>query len=380
MLMETENSGNKLIRRVWGSLPALFLVLLIVVIAVLSGRIKSESERLKAENLAALQKTRPPVNVVVLDVTPMPIRDRLDLPAQVEPWVELRVTAEVPGKVVEVAVKEGDYVKEGELIARLDERDYENELDSIRSEYGFAQKTLTRTKSLYSEGLITRERLDSDTAGVETLRASVKNAELRLQRCSLNAPIAGIVNRLDAEEGLYLNIGDSAAVILEIDRVKVSVGIPESDVDAVGSLVYFDLAVDSLGGRTVRGRKLFLSKNTESFAHLYRLEIEVKNPGRDILPGMFARVNIIKQEVADGISVPLYSIISQEDRQFVYVAKNGKAQARTVETGILEGWRMQITKGVKPGDRVIVVGHRSVNDGREINIVRTVSDPEELLK
>ncbi|NOZ67794.1 MAG: efflux RND transporter periplasmic adaptor subunit [Deferribacteres bacterium] len=378
--MDTENSGNKTARRVWGLLPALFLVLLIIVIVVLFVRIGSERERLRAEKLAALHKARPPVNVVVLDLRPMPIRDRLDLPAQVEPWVELRVAAEVPGRIVEVAAKEGDYVEKGDLLARIDTRDYENELEKIRAEYDLARKTLARTKGLYSEGLVTRERLDSDTARVEALGASMKNAGLRLRRCSINAPVSGIVNRLDAEEGLYMNTGDTVAVILEIDRIKVAAGIPESDVDAVGRLEYFDLTIDSLGGRTVRGRKHFLSKNTESFAHVYRLEIEVDNPGRDILPGMFARVNIVKKEVPDALSVPLYAIIAREDRQFVYVAEDGKARARTVETGILEGWRMQITKGVEPGDQVIVVGQRSVNDGREINIVRTVTDPEELLR
>ncbi len=378
--METENSGNNLSRRVWGSLPVLFLVLLIILIAVLFGRIRGERERLRAEKLAALHKARPPVNVVVLDVRPMPVRDRLDLPAQVEPWVELRLAAEVPGRIVEVSAEEGDYVEKGDILARIDARDYENELERIRAEYELARKTLARTKSLYSEGLITRQRLDSDTAGVEALLASMKNAELRLRRCSIRSPVSGIVNRLDAEKGLYMNTGDTVAMILEIDRIKVVAGIPESDVDAVGRLEYFELTIDSLGGRRVRGRKHFLSKDTESFAHVYRLEIEVDNPGRDILPGMFARVNIVKKEVPDAVSVPLYAIISRKDKQFVYVAEDGKARARTVETGILDGWRMQITKGVEPGDRVIVVGQRSVNEGRRINIVRTVTDPEELLK
>ncbi len=378
--METETSRNKLIRRVWGMLPALFLTLLIVLVVVLFARIKSESERIKAENLAALHKSRPPVNVVVLDVTSMPISDRLNLPAQVEPWVELSLLAEVPGKVVEMAVKEGDYVKKGDLIALLDSRDYENKLNSIQAEYDLAQKNLSRTRSLYREELISGAQLDNDIAKVETRRASMKNAELRLERCSIKAPISGIVNRLDAEEGLYLNVQDSAAVILEIDRVKVSVGIPESDVNAVRRRAYFDLTIDAIGGRTVRGRKLFLSKSPESFAHLYRLEIEVGNPEGDILPGMFARVDIVKKEVTDGISVPLYAIITQGDEQFVYVEKDGKVSVRIVETGILEGWRMQITKGIKQGDRVVVVGHRSVDEGQEVNVVRTVSNPEDLFK
>jgi membrane fusion protein (multidrug efflux system) len=361
-------------------LPALFLILLILIIAGLFAHINGERGRIKAENLASLHKKRPPVNVVVLDVTPMPIHDRLSLPAQVEPWVVLNVLAEVSGKVVELMAEEGDPVKNGDLIARIDSRDYENELSSIRAKYSLAEKNLNRARDLFEEGLITRARLDDEIANVESLSAALKNAELRLERCSVKAPISGVMNRIDAEEGLYLNVQDPVGQILEIDRVKVIVGIPESDVDAVRKLTHFDLTIDALGGRTIRGRKLFLSKSPESFAHLYRLEIEVENREGEILPGMFARVDIIKKEVSNSISVPLYSVISQGDEQFVYVEKEGKAHVRIVETGILEGWRVQIARGIEEGDRVIVVGHRSVDEGQEVNVVRTITEPEDLFR
>ncbi len=371
---------NRLQKRLWGMLPALFLILLILIITGLFAHISGERERVTAENLASLHKKRPPVNVVVLDVTPMPIRDRLSLPAQVEPWVVLNVLAEVSGKVVELMAEEGDAVKKGDLIARIDSRDYENELSSIRAKYNLAEKNLNRAGDLFEEGLITRARLDDEIANVESLRAALKNAELRLERCSIKSPISGVMNRIDAEEGLYLNVQDPVGQILELDRVKVSVGIPESDVDAVRKLTHFDLTIDALGGRTVRGRKLFLSKSPESFAHLYRLEIEVENREGEILPGMFARVDIIKKELSNSVSVPLYSVISQGDEQFVYVEKDGKAHVRIVETGILEGWRVQIARGIEEGDRVIVVGHRSVDEGQEVNVVRTITEPEDLFK
>ncbi|HDH11929.1 MAG TPA: efflux RND transporter periplasmic adaptor subunit [Nitrospirae bacterium] len=371
---------DKLFRRIWGMLPSLFLILLIVIIAALFADIKSESERIKAEKLASLHKERPPVNVVVLDMTPLPIRDRLDLPAQVEPWVELKVLAEVPGKVLRLPASEGDHVGKGDLIALLDTRDYENNLASVRAEYGLAQINLSRAKNLFRENLITKARLDDNNVSVETLGAALRNAELRLERCSIKSPIAGIINRLDAKEGLYLNVQDPVAVILDISRVKVSVGIPESDVDDIRRLRDFEIIISALDDRTVKGRKYFLSRSPESLAHLYKLEIEVMNPGGEILPGMFARVDIVKREVKNSMSVPLYSVITRGNGQFVFIEKAGKARARMVETGIIEGWRIQVTKGLARGDHVIVVGHRSVDEGQEVNVVRSVSNPEGLFK
>lgn len=373
-------SKDKLFRRIWGMLPALFLVLIIIVIVVMFSRIKGESERIKAEKLAAFNKERPPINVVVLDIIPMPIRDRLNLPSQVEPWVELKVLAEVSGKVVNLSAAEGSYVRKGDIIALLDSQDYVNELAAIRSEYELARKNLGRSKDLFKEKLIAKAILDKEQSIVDSLSASMKNVELRLQRCTIKAPISGIINRLDAKEGLNLNVQDPIAVILDISRVKVSVGIPESDVDEIRKLQQFDVTIDALGNRTVKGQKIFLSKSPESFAHLYKLEIEVQNPDSAILPGMFGRVNIVKKEVKDGVSVPLYSVISRGNEQFVFVEKDGKAHVRMVETGILEGWRIQISKGLKGGDRVIVVGHRSLGEGQRIKVVRNISDPEDLFK
>lgn len=378
--MNAETPRDKLLRRIWGMLPALALILMIIAIIVMSSRIKSESERIEAEKLATLHKERPPVNVVVLDMVPMSIRDSLDLPAQTEAWVKLKVLTEVSGKAIEVAVTEGDNVNKGDLIALLDSRDYENELASVKAEYGLAQKNLERTKDLFRENLITGAKVDSDTAKVETLRAAVKNAELRLERCSIKSPIAGIINRLDIKEGLFMNVQDPVAVILDISKVKVSVGIPESDVDEVRKLKEFEVTIDALGNGTVKGKKYFLSKSPETFAHLYKLDIEVPNPSGKILPGMFARVNITKKEVKDSMSVPLYSVISRGNEQFLYIEEDEKARVRMVETGILEGWRMQITRGLTKGDRVIVVGHRSVDEGQEVKVVRTVTDAEDLFR
>lgn len=370
---------EKLLRRLWGLLPSLFLVLLIILIAAVSSRIRTEGERIKAENLASMRRERPPVNVVTLDVTPMTVQDRLDLPAEVEAWVELKVSAEVQGTVIQVPLTEGAHVKKGDIIAVIDTRDYENELASIRADYELAQKDLERTKALFEEDLVTKARLDSDAARAGNLLASLQNAELRLERCRIRAPISGVLNHLDAKVGLHLNVQDPVAVILDISRVKVSAGIPESDVDEVRKLEYFGITINALE-RKVRGRKYFMSKSPESFAHLYKLEMAVDNASGEILPGMFARVNIVKREVRNGFAVPLYAVISRGDEQFIYIEKEGTAHVRMVETGILDGWRIQITKGLAENERVIVVGHRSVDEGQAVNVVRTVSDPEELFR
>jgi len=378
--MESSEIKNRAIKRIWKMLPALSLILLIIIIIVMSSKIKSERDRVAAEKLAILHKERPPVNVVVLDVKPSSIYDRIDLPAQVEPWVELKIMSEVSGRAVKVAAKEGSHVKKGDLIAQLDPRDYENTLASARAEYELAKLDLERNRSLYSEQLITKAQIDQAKAKVETFNASVKNAELGVERAAIRAPISGLVNHLDVKEGLFMNDHDPVGIILDNSRVKVTVGIPEADVNEIKKLSHFDVSIEAIGNRTLKGRKHFLSQSPETLAHLYKLEIEVDNSNGAILPGMFARVNIVKREVKNSFSVPLYSVIMRSDEQYIYVEKDGIAHVRMVQTGILEGWKIEIEKGLSKGDRVIVVGHRNVDEGQKVNVVRAVSDPEDLFK
>jgi membrane fusion protein (multidrug efflux system) len=95
-----------------------------------------------------------------------------------------------------------------------------------------------------------------------------------------------------------------------------------------------------------------------------------------LLPGMFVRAEIVKKVAAASISIPLYTVITRNGEQYVYVEGDGVAKRRPVKLGILEDWRVQIKEGLVPGDRVIVEGHRNVEDGQRVNIVRIVSDKE----
>ena len=113
-------------------------------------------------------------------------------------------------------------------------------------------------------------------------------------------------------------------------------------------------------------------------ARLYDLEILLDNADAQILPDMFARVEIVKSQKENALAVPLYSVITLKNEKTVYVLEGDVARARKVSTGIQEGWRIQITEGLAENDAVIVVGHRRVSDGQRVNVIRTVSRWEDL--
>jgi RND family efflux transporter MFP subunit len=333
-----------------------------------------------AENRFQPRQKKPMVNVVALKMVPTLLRDKISLPGFIEPWIRLEVSSEVKGKVNKLEIEEGDLVRKGDILAVLDSRDFENSYRSAKASYEAALATQKRLKELYKGKLSTRNDLDNAIARSEQYKATRDNLALDIDRCTIRAPISGVVNHLFIEEGQYLKEASKVVEILKIDRVKVQVGIPESDVNAVRRLNSFDVDISALGGKRFRASKRFLSKTAHNMARLYGLELELANPDGEILPDMFARVEIVKKEISDGLAVPLYAVISRNDDHIVYVLNDTHAHSRRVKLGFQEGWMVAIEKGLSAGEQVIVMGQRSVNDGQKVNVVRSVTDIEDLRK
>ena len=378
--IEPKKIRNKSLKWIWKVIPTLFLALFIVVIGWLFLKIIDESSRLEAEKMAERRQEPPPVNIVIQKVVPEIIHDRVNLPGIVEPWVRLQLLSEIRGRVVEVMVREGDNVEQGDVLVRLDSRDYQIGLDSAHAEYELAMADLNRARILFKRELITPAEIDIVGTKVMTLKAAVENAALQLERCTIIAPISGVINKLDAKVGLLLTVSDPVGELLQIDRVKVAIGIPESDVSAVRKLSHVNLTIEALGGKKFSGEKYFLSSSPDTLAHLYRMELALDNRIGEVLPGMFTRAEIVKSKLTKSIVIPLYSVITRRDERFVYVEAEGKAKIKSVELGILDGWRVQVIKGLKPGDRVIVVGHRDVDDGQKIKVLSAITNSRELTR
>ena len=372
----TAPSGKeKLFRVIWANLPRLILAAIICLIVILMVVIKGEKQQLMAEKAASRPQESIPVNTVLLDLEPSTISDVINLPGIIEPWTRLELMAKIHGSVIEVLVQEGSRVKKGEVLARIEPDDYRIALESARASYSLARSQLERGRMMLGSKTIPQAELDRYEAQMQTAKAAVEDAELRLSRCDIRAPMNGIIRRLDAKVGLLLSVGDPIAEILQIDRVKAVVGIPETDVPAVRKIDEVTLTVQALNNRKVTGRKFFLASSPATTARLYPLELELDNSDGAILPGMFFRAHVVKNTVSDALTVPLYSVITRNKEQFVFVARDGVVHKKSVKLGIVEGWQVQVTEGLQPGDQVVVEGHRDVEDGQQVKVIHVITDP-----
>ena len=368
----------KFVYFLWSNMPRFLLLALCILIVVLAGAIDRKSASIASSKEAAEKNGKPAVNAVTLSLQPSTISDRINLPGNIEPWTTLNLLSKLNGTVEEVLVREGQRVKRGDVIARIDDDDYRIAVERTEAAYNLAKAEFERDRAIYAKGVIPTATLDTNRTRMETTKADFEDAKLQLSRCLVTSPMDGVMQKVDAKVGLQLAVGDPIAEIIDIERVKAVVGIPESDVTAVRGLNAIDFTIQALAGRRLTGKVHYLASSPETVARIFRLELEVDNKAGDIFPGMFLRADIVKKTLPAAIVVPYYSVISRNNEQYVYVEEDGVAKKRAIRLGVMEKWLVEVVEGLKSGDHLIVEGHRDVEDGQPVKVVKAAREMKEL--
>lgn len=309
------------------------------------------------------------VNVRVVEVGPAPLKEWIELPASVEPFIVTKVPAEVEGRIDWIGPEEGDPIAEAGIpILRIDERIFRAQLEEVRAAHELSAKNCTRFEDLHAQGTVTDEQLDACRTAAATDAARLEIAKTQLEKTTVRAPIAGVLNKLYFEVGEYVRQGDSVADIVVIDPVKILVKVPEKDIPYVHRGEKVQVSLEFLGQRNHEGTVSYISIVGDRATRTYDVEVTVANPTLEILPSMIATVKMLRRGIPDAITVPLFSVIPRGDFKVVYVEKDGRAEERHVELGILDGSRVQIVKGIEPHERLITEGHRELADGEAVRV------------
>ncbi len=365
-------------RLIWHAIPFILVFLVVVFLVIpLNRKITEKKAAVEAQRHSQDSGQDTLTNVTTLEMIPQELLEKISLPGVARPWISLEVVSEVQGKVIK-KIDQGRPVETGDMIALIDPRDYQNSYDSALAAYETALTTLKRYKALSGKQFVTAAQLDDADAQVRTSKAAMENAKLALDRCTIRSPMAGMVNRTFIEVGSFLGVGDPVAGILQMDKLKIEVGIPESDVDAVRKLSRFDITVDALDSRQFTGTRHYLYKSADPMARLYNLEIKVDNSDGRILPDMFARVAIVKHKDPEGLAVPTYALVTLKNQTGVFVENQGTVRFRQVVTGFQTGWLTQISQGLTPGEQVVVLGHRIIEDNEPVHVTARVKSLKEL--
>jgi membrane fusion protein (multidrug efflux system) len=354
-------------------LPRSIIKLAIVIVAIAALVVLAKLPTRKQD---APPSEVPPVDVAVMTVTAEPqFADTFDVPATVEPNQIVTVSAEVAGQIEWIGPKEGAVVHSGDLLLRLNTDLLQAEMQRVQAQATYDQSEFDRKKGLVQGGAAPDRDLDEAVMELAVSKAQLEEVRVRLARARIVAPFSGVLNDLPVEQGEYVQPGTAVASIVDAHTVKVVVDMPERDLPffAVGAKAEICMEIKGCQ-QSITGTVTFISELADPKTRSTRMEIAVANKEGLLRSGQLVRVRLTRRILDSAILVPLQAVIPLENSKTVYVVESSKAQRREVELGLIRGDRVQVTNGLKAGDRLIVSGHRLVAPGQDVNVAPKESE------
>ena len=298
------------------------------------------------------------------------------------------------GKVERVNVKVGDKVEKDEVLFVMDKDDIEKQVNQAYAAYeaakaGFevsaaqiqsAKDNLERIKKLYEEGAVPEtqyeqaklaasdESLEAARMGVEQARVAYSNAASMLKNAEVKAPISGVISSVNIVEGEYATSSNPPVTIVDSDSVTIEFGISASLVNKVKAVDKTLVEISSAGYKNEAVINS-VSSSADIMTNLYTVSIVLENDGA-IKPGMFAKVYLKTDNIANALAVRTEAVKEREDKKYVFVAEDNSAIEKEVTTGLDTGAYIEIKTGLSEGDKVIVKGQDYISHGSKIKVVR----------
>ena len=308
-----------------------------------------------------------PVAVRTLAIEPRKIEDALLLPGRVAALQEAQLGAQRAGQVVEILADKGQAVETGQVLLRIDSRLWEAARKRAAIEVRDAEKDLKRWKELEKSGAVSASDYEGIQRRQESAEIALEEAEVMVSQCEVRSPFAGVIVDRGVEVGDYANEGQAVMSVIRLDRVKVAFDVPEQDVAALqpGQSKKFTLA--AMPGREFAGEVTFVSSQAGRDSNSFAAELEAENADGTLKAGMIAQVALVRQERDGAMLVPLAAIVPRKGEHYVFAVENGRAVRKRVLMGALIGHEAVLESGVEAGERIVVEGHRGLQDGQPVS-------------
>jgi multidrug efflux system membrane fusion protein len=300
-------------------------------------------------------------------------------PGNVRAAQRIDLAFDVPGKVVEFPVKEGQDIQKGDLVARLDERDFQNNLAAAKAKYDNAKADYDRNIKLFKEGIIAQAQLDKYNKNREVFRAEVKLKQDTLKDIVLKAPFSGRIVKRYIDIFKEVQAKEVIVSLQDISSIEVVVDVPEWVMVPIrerGSVNPF-VEFPAVPGEKYPLKLKEFSSEADSQTQTYRVVFTMPTPEEmNILPGMTATVT--GSNLRDSLSehnqlIPIGAIFADETgKNYIWLVEDSMAvKKQEVEVGSVTGENIYILKGLKPGSRIVTAGVNYLQPDmkvREINV------------
>ena len=345
---------------------------------------------------AALSNTAPAVlEFLPTDVTLVKTRDLrqlLPLSGSLRAVNQVSVKARVPGEVREVLVREGEAVKAGQVLVRMDAREYQARVDqargslmAARGQLDMATKTRDNNKALLDKGFISRNAFDNADSQFEIARANVESAQGALEVAQkaladtvIRAPISGLVSSRAVQPGEKVSADNRLLDVVDLAQMEMEAAVPASDIVNVALGQEVQVKIEgmpvSLTGKVAR-----INPATQAGSRSIMVYVQIDNPQNVLRAGMFGEAQLTVAKKAGVLTVPQSAIQNDAGNTYVYAIENGKLSQKPVALGIRgddgEGPAVEVLKGIDNGAQIIRTNLGNLRSGTTVKFTQSGSQP-----
>jgi RND family efflux transporter MFP subunit len=285
-----------------------------------------------------------------------------------EPYAQATPGTRLMGRVAEVRVNEGDRVKKGAVLVRIEDQDLTARRQQAQAVLANAEANLRRMRNLYRENAITKQKLDEVVSGHAQAEAALKEVQVNLDYSSVASPLDGVIVRKFVQPGDMTAPGKPLFTVEQQHPMKLTVEVGERDLAYVMVDSPVTVEIEALpSGHERVGDVEALVPSADPGSRTFQVRVVIPNPDGQVRSGMFARVGFQKSE-RPGILVPASALIKRGQLDGVYVITNDRARLRWVRLGKAFGPRTEVISGLEPGDVIALTGLDRLEDGGRVEV------------
>jgi membrane fusion protein, multidrug efflux system len=280
------------------------------------------------------------------------------------------LSPEEGGRIQSFNKDKGDYVKEGEVIATINNDILKANMDALRAQYDMAQTNFERQEKIFKENVTSEMQFLNSKYERDAAKANFELIKSRYEKSFIKAPFAGVIDAKYYEVGETVAPGNPIVTLLNTDRIKVSGGVSENHTGSIKKGDKVRVRFPDLGGGEFNERITYVGNSISTENRTFPIEVEIRNSDRRIKPELSAEVYIETKSFDSVVLVPEEVVVKTDLGYVVFVEEGGIARMRKIEIINRSNNKVAIKEGLREGDNLVIVGYQNLIDGERVTVVR----------
>jgi len=292
--------------------------------------------------------------------------------ASLEAWDEAIVASRASGLVVALFAEEGDFVKEGQVLAKLDDDVLNIELAQTKSQLDKLEADFNRSQGLYDKKLISQEQHDAVRYERDRLKAAYDLKMLQLDQTRIISPISGVVSKRHVKNGNLVSTNQEVFQVTAMSRLRAIMYVPEHELGKMKIGQQVMVKADALPGKDFTGKVSLISPIIDAATGTIKVTIEIDSH-RELKPGMFTRVQLVYDRKDQAMLIPRNAVVTEDRDKYVYVVEDAKAIRRSILTGYVNETQIEVVEGLIEGMTIVTLGQNGLKDSAKVHVLKPIS-------